>query len=461
MVAESVETLAIDGIETPWGPQTKFLQSPALFRRYQGGQGSGKTLAGVWQIRRWAKLLDNAVFIATEPTYPMVRDILIPEFERQWKEAEEEHLVEWRASSMKYVLANGSEIWLRQCEKFDSLRGPSVAGVLMDEGAQSPHKAFQILCGRMRQRGFPHLFMVTGTPRGENWMHWTFTPGERPDGAPLFIGDALKDYIGEDVVHDGPFAESFFAESLKNPYLDPVTKATLQSAYTPGTPLYRQEVLGETTVFEGLIYTEFKEMHHVCEAPGPRAFERYVIAQDWGWTNPGCQLLIGIDKQDVAWVLEEVYEPKRMVGWWADQAKEQSKHYEVTSVVCDPSEPDNIAEFRRRGLPAVGADNSVIPGITAVGGRFGSDRLFVTPGCVNLISELKSYQWKIRRTGGYEEIKNDEPNQVNDHAADCLRYGVMKLRTTDQEQGSGGTSAPTGKHAKRRQKRGRQRSYFD
>ena len=221
--------------------------------------------------------------------------------------------------------------------------------------------------------------------------------------------------------------ESFFANSLDNPYLDPVNRAALQAVYKPGTLQYRQEVGGETVVFEGLVYVQFDEDRHVQELPEGQAFVRVVLCEDWGWTNPGVLLLLGMTGKGVVWVLKEIYATERKIGWWAQQAATLVSEQDADTDFCDPSEPANIAEMRAHGVNAVPAHNAVIPGITTVGSAFAEDRLFVTPGCVELIGELKSYSWKTRRKGGTQEIRRDEPEKVNDHGCDTLRYGMMGL----------------------------------
>lgn len=445
-MAATAEAVKLREIERPWGPQWAFLREPgALFRRYQGGQGSGKTVAGCFAVRQFAKKNPGAIIICTEPTYPMIRDIMQVEFDRQFKAAQladgrdEWEAVTFHKSEMKYVLKNDSEIWLRQCDKFDALRGPSVAAVWMDEAAQSPHSAFQILVGRMRQRGFPHLFLCTGTPRGRGWLHWTFTSGQRPEYAPDFIGEALEELLDEVALQelrgdaDGPLVESFFASSLDNPYLDPVTKAGLQGGYKPGTARFAQEVLGETTVFEGLVYPSFDELLHVDEPPPMREFVRFVGAQDWGYSNPGCLLVLGLHQSGQVWVLAERHEAKLQVApaegrpSWTAVATDFDEQFGLDRIVCDPSEPEAISHYLDAGLEARGAWTDMRAGLTEVDGLITANRLRVTPGCLAVLSEITSYVWKNRGTGD-DALRTEEPEKVNDHAMDALRYGCMELR---------------------------------
>ncbi|MFA5715632.1 MAG: terminase family protein [Candidatus Paceibacterota bacterium] len=409
----------LKAIEPPQGAQLAFIKSGALIKKFQAGQGGGKTVAGVFEVRRYVKRHAGAIIICTEPTYPMIRDILHVEFDRQFDAAGENNRVTYRASAEKYILDNGSEIWLRQCDQFDKLRGPSIAAAWMDEAGQCPFGAFQIICGRLRQPGYPHLFMCTGTPRGKNWFYWCFQKGERPDGAPPYIGEMLKKVIGEE-------PDQFSWGSLQNPYLDPVTKALLQSAYTPGTPMYEQEVLGKTVAREGLVYQFFSPDTHVIEPPEGLHIVEVVCGVDWGYANPGVILTVAMDAQGNIWVLGEECATEKSIKWWTERAQEIEKRHREVIFFCDPSEPANIAEFRSSNLRATKASNAIIPGITAVAaniGRGANSMLFVSPSCTHTIQEFGMYQWKERNG----ESVPDEPQKNNDHAMDALRYAVMAL----------------------------------
>lgn len=414
--AEGARTGELQGISRPVGAQLEFIKCGALVKKFQAGQGGGKTVAGVFEVRRYVKRHPGAIVICTEPTYPMVRDILRPEFDRQFAAAGEEPLALYRQKDEKYVLWNGAEIWLRQCDQQDRLRGPSVAAGWMDEAGQSPYGAFQILSGRLRQQGYPHLLMLTGTPRGKNWFHWVFEKGERPQGAPPYIGDVLANATGEEPA-------VFSWGSLDNPYLDPVTKALLAACYTPGTLAYRQEVLGEVVAGEGLVYPQFDFDRHVRRAPRTERLVQVVVGVDWGWTNPGVMLAVGLDSSGRIWALEEVYATEQGMEWWAEAGKRLLARWQASGLYCDPAEPGNIAALREGGLPARKANNAVLPGIAAVASKLSADDLRICPGCRHTIQELGLYEW--REQGG--QLVADEPAKGNDHAMDALRYAVLGL----------------------------------
>lgn len=416
MVAEAIPKL--QAIDPPEGEQAAFIQSGALRKRFQGGQGAGKTLAGVFEVRRYVKRHPGAIFLCTEPTFPMVRDILHVEFDRQFYAAGELDSITWRASENKYFLANGSQIWLRQCDLSEKLRGGTYAATWMDEAAQCPFQAFQILSGRLRQKGYPHLFMFTGTPRGRDWFYWIFTPGDRPKEAPAYLGDT-KEFEDE--------VETFQRSALDNPSLDPNTKASLQAAYPTGSHLFKQEVEGKTAIAEGLVYSEFNpdvHMRYPVDANGkPLRFVRVLGGLDWGWAEPGVIVVVGLSADGDLWLLDEVYKQKQSVEkWWSLQCKRLVKKWNVEKWYCDPSRPDSIAALRSKDVDATKANNAIDAGIAVLASKIAGDEFFVSPKCPHFLEEIAAFSW--RQQGGMYLI-DQKPEEGNDHVMDAVRYVMM------------------------------------
>jgi hypothetical protein len=115
---------------------------------------------------------------------------------------------------------------------------------------------------------------------------------------------------------------------------------------------------------------------------------------------------------------------------WLGRFRQLRNEYSPNFFVADPSEPGDIAAMRRSlgGHPVVyGADNSITEGVRRVSiamltGPDGKPNLLVSDRCVNLIRELEGYI--------YKEVKGtptEEPVDVENHACDALRYGVMAL----------------------------------
>jgi phage terminase large subunit len=93
------------------------------------------------------------------------------------------------------------------------------------------------------------------------------------------------------------------------------------------------------------------------------------------------------------------------------------KHSDI--IYCDSAEPKSIEELYRLGWnvkPSLKGPDSVLKGIDTLK----SYQLVVSPRSLNLIKELRNYQWQKDKDG---KLVN-KPIGL-DHAIDCCRYGAI------------------------------------
>ena len=134
------------------------------------GYGAGKTYAAVRKALQLAFLNPGCAGVITEPTYPLLRDILFGDLENA--------LVEWRVpykfnkSSAVFTLdVNGAKtpILCRSMENWERLIGINAAWIICDEFDTSKTeialKAYEKLLGRLRA-GNTRQFIITTTPEG-------------------------------------------------------------------------------------------------------------------------------------------------------------------------------------------------------------------------------------------------------------------------------------------------------
>lgn len=135
-----------------------------------GGYGNGKTYTACRKAIQLSFLNAGCVGILTEPTYPMLRDILIPEM----KIALEEWGIKYKfnASNSIFLLdINGQETKLlcMSMENVERLVGINAAFIICDEFDTSKeeiaYKAYNKLLGRLRA-GKVRQFVITTTPEG-------------------------------------------------------------------------------------------------------------------------------------------------------------------------------------------------------------------------------------------------------------------------------------------------------
>jgi len=184
---------------------------------------------------------------------------------------------------------------------------------------------------------------------------------------------------------------------------------------------------------QGLVYSSFDELKHVCE----RAPEHltYYRAIDWGYNAFVC-LWLGVDKSDATYLLDTYKSSTAVV---ADNAKHILAHpiRNVQATYCDPAGRNkndqtgvsDISTFRKLGIHCTyrldRRATEVANGIRVVRNHLnpaaGPPRFHIvrTPANRTAIRAMQSY---INRKVNGEYIDDPVKPQDNDHIPDALRY---------------------------------------
>lgn len=171
--------------------------------------------------------------------------------------------------------------------------------------------------------------------------------------------------------------------------------------------------------------------------------KQMVVGVDWGFSNPGCFLLFGVDSDKRMILLRQIYQTKRTIDWWLAKASALEKEFGRLVFVCDPSEPAYIQQFVNVGLDARPAFNDISLGVDNVQQRFviqadGLPRIMLEQGSLLetdpelraahkplcLEDELELYVWPPGKSG---KALKEVPVDDNNHAADALRYAAAFL----------------------------------
>jgi len=392
-----------DEVLAPLDYQEDFVSFGSTYSAFISGIGAGKTTALIQRIVLNAELWNpGETGVVLAPTVPSLRNVLIPEL-RKWGYLS---YGEWKPSNKRWILPNGSTVIFESADnsrKIQRLRGPNIAWFGMDEPSSIPKKAWDIMVGRLRDGQYINSF-ITGTPKGYNWVYDKFV-GE----------DALDDV---NVVRD--------VSTKDNPHLPDIYTEEIVEQYEGR--FYEQEVLGQFTGFEGLIYPWFSD-EHLVETP-PDEYDEVVYGADWGHNNPA--VVLALVRQGDRWVVvDEWYERRCTVNDQARAAEGLVDQWGEGTIYCDPSEPASIETLRREELDARQAANDVMPGIQHVASV--QDELRVVETCQNVRNEFNQYQY---RDGG----DGDRPLKQHDHAMDALRYALFS------HEKHGGDSFTKSKH---------------
>ncbi|HEX5548539.1 MAG TPA: phage terminase large subunit [Ktedonobacterales bacterium] len=385
--------------------QWDFVHCASRFSFYVGGLGAGKTTAGAMRAILRAVEHPGSLGVIGAPTYPMLRDATARTFFALLPNA---LIASYNKTEGHLILRNGSEVLFRSLDAPDRLRGLNLAWFWLDEAPLCGYYAWQVLKGRLRQRGYATAGWATGTPKGRDGFARDFELAARP-GHALYRASTWTnahnlppDYISE-LGYSGAFA--------------------------------KQEIEGLFVAFEGLVYTlDASANGHLAEPTERDRWQRVIGGVDWGYTNPSAAVVFALDGDGGVWQVDEFYQRRAgLEETLLPALLDLTRRYGVETWYCGPDEPEHIdalaAALAREGLAsrAQRADNSVRAGIQTVTSLLarrpdGNYGLHIAPRCVHTIAEYGSYQYATRASEGRDP--SEQPLKQNDHSLDATRYAL-------------------------------------
>jgi len=133
------------------------------------GYGGGKTFAMCREMLRLA--IENAPYpvLIVEPTYPMVRDIVVPAYEELFESIGMPYTYNQNANRITLPEFN-AQIWLRSGDNPERLKGANVASAAIDEPFIQSRDVFKQVIARVRHpQAKKRVILLTGTPEGLGW----------------------------------------------------------------------------------------------------------------------------------------------------------------------------------------------------------------------------------------------------------------------------------------------------
>lgn len=277
-----------------------------------------------------------------------------------------------------YHYPNGSYVEFFGAEEPGKVRGPGRDILFVNEANLLPFSVYTQLSLRTKE-----LIILDFNPVDES--SWVYDVADKEGN--LLIHSTYKD----------------------NPFLPKEQVDEIESLQYADENLWKVFGLGLRGASSEIIYTHWKQ------AQFPEGCE-VVYGVDFGYNVPSSVIKIGFKEGNI-YADEVLYEKglttsdliERLDGIGIGKGDE---------LFCDNAEPKTIEELFRAGYNAKPAEKDVYAGIQKVK----SMPLYITPGSVNLIKEIRSYKWKLDKDG---KIHPDEmPVKFQDHAMDALRYGV-------------------------------------
>lgn len=375
------------------------------------GRQRGKTITALLWLAERAQAHPNTVHWYVAPTYKQAKHIawdkaraLIPRDLLAKKPNEQ---------SLHFTFKNGSKLYLIGADNPDTLRGPSLTSVVLDEYGTMKSTAWTQAIEPMLAATRGHVLFI-GTPNAFKGPHleklWReVQAGEIPDAAWWHQKTSQGAHITAQVIEEARRGRRAWE--------------------------FEQEYEAEFKDVSGRIWYEFVDKFiDDTEHPGhklhvdgnkpfadcPSGWDVY-CGIDFGHTHPLAAIWIAQGPSGQIQVLAEYVAPRKRFAEHAHEIKRISKLYGgVHNIVFvgDPSAPQMGLEFRNEGIDVKPAINAVYAGIERVGRLMNHGYLTISACCTSLIRGIVHYMWD-------PNSKRPRPLKIEDDECDAFRYAVM------------------------------------
>lgn len=156
--------------------QRQLLKADSFLVAYVAGLGSGKTTGAVYKAIQLGFLNAPCCGYFVQPTYTIIRDTGIKEFEKILTELGIPYKL--NVTNFTIRVADSFDILLRSGEDPSKIVGTNAAWGIIDEpGIQSEEVGKNVLARIRDPRAKLYQIVLTGTPEGFNWFYeWTNKP---------------------------------------------------------------------------------------------------------------------------------------------------------------------------------------------------------------------------------------------------------------------------------------------
>lgn len=371
--------------------QYDFINVEEFFKIMIGGIGFGKSYVATIDCFLYAIDNPGALIVYVAPTNDMLKNVNI----RLFLELIPEELIKhYNRMSLEMELVNGALILFRSAgddARIQRLRGLSVAKIMIDEICSLNKDVWDILVGRLRQKGYPLSLGAVGSPV-EGWVHRLIDKNR--DNKKYWIRDGIS-------TESNTFLVDGYVDNLKETYTG---------------DFFRREVLGEWVNFSGQIW-EPKIKEDI-----PQGIKETYYAVDPGFTHP-TGIVVVKKSNDILYVVDEFKRSHVNDYDTVEELLRLQSIYGQGKIASDPSSPRLINEIRNAGLNVIKADNKVMDGLRTVRSLFDNNKLFIHPRCKELLEEITTYTW--------QDTAKEQPVKIQDDLCDALRYGVISSYKTN------------------------------
>lgn len=409
----------------PRGGAKELFECRAMRVLMDGPAGTGKTRAILEKVHRLCgKYPGSRHWIGRETRESMTESVLVTlETKVMWPGHPALETGGQRSQRQAYKFPNGSTIVVGGLDKPEKTFSAEYDTVSVFEAVECSANDLELLLRTLRNGAMPYQQQILDTNPGPFTHHLNQACNTGT------IRRILSRHEDNPLLWDGDWTD----EGRKYiAILDALTGA-------------RRERLrfGRWVNAEGVVYDGFDAAVHIIDAM-PAGWESWTKYRsiDFGFTNPFVCQWWAVDPDGRMYLYREIYKTQTIVEDHAREIIARSKTEGVRETVTDHDAEDR-ATLLRGGVESVNAKKEIRPGLDAVSARLrvstdGRPRIFFLRSALverdGLLSERKAplctadefdcYMWRKGRDGS--PVK-EEPEKVNDHGMDAMRYMVMHL----------------------------------
>lgn len=415
--------------------QIEFFGSHAKYILYGGAKGGGKSWSIRWkQIHRRLKY-PGSRGLTLRRTHP---ELLRTHIERIQLEIPKAWGCVYNESKKTLTFPNGSVQEFGSCQyerDVQNYQGAEYDDIGIDEATQFTEYQFDVLRTNIRttRMDLKTQIYLGANPGGvgHGWVKRRFITPITPDSDYAFVAAKVYD----------------------NPVLMTASPEYVQQLESLPEKLRRAFLEGDWSIFEGQVFGEWREDHHVTgQFDWPLANCKKLICFDWGYNAPGCAIWLAVTPENKygvrhVYAYRELYQNGKSPEEWAQDLKTfmaiESVDYMVLPHDCFAHQGgrQSIADTFRQQVPHL----HIREGHTLERGAR-QNRLALTHQFLGEGADGKPYFQShvncrnLNRT--LPELIYDEHNPEDldsdgeDHAYDALSLGFLSLSFTSAKSGA-------------------------
>lgn len=376
--------------------QAKIASLKKRIRIVQGGTSSSKTFSILPLLITYAIQKPMTEISVVSESIPHLKRGAIKDFLKimMWTNNYKDD--RWNKSSLKYKFSNNSFIEFFSADQPDKLRGARRDVLFINECNNIGFEAYQQLA--IRTKNFIYLDY---NPSHEFWVHEHLLNDNDSDFIILTYKDneALDPAIVREI------------EKAKD-------KSETSSYWANWWKVYGLGLLGslQNTIFE---------FNQVDRIPNDAEFIAYGL--DFGFSSDPAAL-VAVYKMNGELFVDELIYQTGLTNSDLTQRFRAIGINEYDKIIADSAEPKSIEDIYRNGYKAVEGARKGPDSIRAGIDLIMQHKLNVTKSSLNLIKELRAYQWQQDKDGNILP----KPIDFNNHAIDSLRYACLNSLTQNK-----------------------------